>query len=162
MNAIAPGMYERKYMQIYIYIYSVEEIFNVTADGGYNFVGYVKTDLTDALVNDPVRSKEILGRIPAKRWGNPDDFKGPIVYLASRASDYVSGEIMAVDGGWLGKFNNILNNYELQDTHWLTCNSSSSRSLSKINWGSSPSSDVFTIIHDRERERERIWGLYTA
>lgn len=44
-----------------------------------------------------------MTRIPAKRWGNPDDFKGPVIYLASSASNYVNGEIMAVDGGWLGK-----------------------------------------------------------
>lgn len=65
--------------------------------------GYVKTDLNEALQNDPVRSKEILSRIPAGRWGAPDDFKGPVVYLASRASDYVHGELSVVDGGWLGK-----------------------------------------------------------
>ena len=76
---------------------------------GYMFffsvlIGYVNTELTQAIVQDPVRSKEILGRIPAGRWASPDDFRGPVVYLASRASDYVHGEIMAVDGGWLGKF----------------------------------------------------------
>ncbi|KAI9488986.1 2-deoxy-D-gluconate 3-dehydrogenase [Zychaea mexicana] len=65
--------------------------------------GYVNTDLTEALVKDPVRSKEILARIPAGRWASSDDFKGPVVYLASRASDYVHGEIMAVDGGWLAR-----------------------------------------------------------
>ncbi|KAI7854699.1 2-deoxy-D-gluconate 3-dehydrogenase [Circinella umbellata] len=65
--------------------------------------GYVNTELTQALVNDPVRSKEILGRIPAGRWASPDDFRGPVVYLASPASDYVHGEIMAVDGGWLAR-----------------------------------------------------------
>ncbi|KAI7881317.1 2-deoxy-D-gluconate 3-dehydrogenase, partial [Lichtheimia hyalospora FSU 10163] len=65
--------------------------------------GYIKTDLNEALQNDPVRSKEILTRIPAERWGAPDDFKGPVVYLASRASDYVHGELSVVDGGWLGR-----------------------------------------------------------
>lgn len=65
--------------------------------------GYIKTDLNEALQNDAARSKEILSRIPAGRWGEPDDFKGPVVYLASRASDYVHGELSVVDGGWLGK-----------------------------------------------------------
>lgn len=65
--------------------------------------GYIKTDLNEALQNDAARSKEILSRIPAGRWGEPDDFKGPVVYLASRASDYVHGELSVVDGGWLGR-----------------------------------------------------------
>jgi len=65
--------------------------------------GYVSTDNTEALRNDPERSKTILGRIPAGRWGVPEDFKGAIVYLASAASDYVQGEILTVDGGWMGR-----------------------------------------------------------
>jgi len=65
--------------------------------------GYIDTDNTEALRNDPVRSKSILGRIPAGRWGTPDDFKGPVVFLASAASDYMSGETMLVDGGWMGR-----------------------------------------------------------
>lgn len=65
--------------------------------------GYIATDNTEALRNDPVRSKGILERIPAGRWGSPDDFKGPVVFLASRASDYVHGEILTVDGGWMGR-----------------------------------------------------------
>lgn len=65
--------------------------------------GYISTDNTEALRNDPVRSKSILDRIPAGRWGNPGDFKGPVVFLASRASDYVHGEILIVDGGWMGR-----------------------------------------------------------
>ncbi len=65
--------------------------------------GYISTDNTEALRNDPVRAASILGRIPAGRWGNPDDFKGPVVFLASRASDYVHGEILTVDGGWMGR-----------------------------------------------------------
>ncbi len=65
--------------------------------------GYIATDNTEALRNDPVRSESILGRIPAGRWGNPDDFKGPIVFLASTASDYMSGTVMVVDGGWMGR-----------------------------------------------------------
>jgi len=65
--------------------------------------GYIATDNTEALRNDPDRSKSILERIPAGRWGNPDDFCGPVVFLASGASDYMHGEIMTVDGGWMGR-----------------------------------------------------------
>ena len=65
--------------------------------------GYIATDLTQALQNDPVRSKAILGRIPANRWGTPDDFKGAVVYLASAASNYVNGITLIVDGGWMGR-----------------------------------------------------------
>lgn len=61
--------------------------------------GYVHTDMNDALINDEQRAASILERIPAGRWGRPDDFKGPTVFLASRASRYVSGEILTVDGG---------------------------------------------------------------
>lgn len=65
--------------------------------------GYIATDVTDALQKDPVRNPAILSRIPAGRWGTPEDFKGPAVFLASKASDYVSGEILVVDGGWMGR-----------------------------------------------------------
>lgn len=65
--------------------------------------GYIATDNTTALRADPVRNPAILSRIPAGRWGVPDDFKGTAVYLASKASDYVSGEIVVVDGGWMGR-----------------------------------------------------------
>lgn len=65
--------------------------------------GYIATDNTEALRNDPERSKSILDRIPAKRWGDPDDFKGAVVYLASEAANYVHGEILTVDGGWMGR-----------------------------------------------------------
>ena len=65
--------------------------------------GYVATDNTQALQDDPVRSKAILERIPAGRWGRPEDFAGPVVFLASPASDYVTGEILVVDGGWMGR-----------------------------------------------------------
>lgn len=65
--------------------------------------GYIATDNTEALRNDPERSKSILGRIPAGRWGEPDDFKGAVVYLASNAANYVQGEILTVDGGWMGR-----------------------------------------------------------
>ena len=65
--------------------------------------GYVHTDVTEALQNDPDRYRAILERIPAGRWGNIDDFKGPAVFLASAASDFVNGEILVVDGGWMGR-----------------------------------------------------------
>jgi 2-deoxy-D-gluconate 3-dehydrogenase len=65
--------------------------------------GYIETDNTEALRNDPVRSKSILERIPMGRWGNPADFKGPVVFLASDASNYVTGTILTVDGGWMGR-----------------------------------------------------------
>jgi 2-deoxy-D-gluconate 3-dehydrogenase len=65
--------------------------------------GYIATDNTQALQDDPERSKAILGRIPAGRWGQPEDFAGPVVFLASSASDYMSGHTMVVDGGWMGR-----------------------------------------------------------
>ena len=65
--------------------------------------GYIKTDNTQALQDDPVRSKAILERIPAGRWGVPEDFAGPVVFLASAAADYMHGEVMVVDGGWMGR-----------------------------------------------------------
>lgn len=63
--------------------------------------GYMSTDNTEALREDPVRSKQILERIPAGRWGTGEDLAGAAVFLASSASDYVNGHILAVDGGWL-------------------------------------------------------------
>ncbi|SMP63670.1 2-deoxy-D-gluconate 3-dehydrogenase [Neorhodopirellula lusitana] len=65
--------------------------------------GYIATDNTEALRNDPVRTEQILARIPAGRWGEPDDFKGPIVFLASDAANYVHGTTLLVDGGWMGR-----------------------------------------------------------
>ena len=65
--------------------------------------GYIATDNTEALRNDPERSKSILSRIPANRWGEPEDFKGITVFLASSASDYMNGTIVTVDGGWMGR-----------------------------------------------------------
>lgn len=65
--------------------------------------GYMRTDNTAALQADPVRSKEILSRIPANRWGEPGDLEGAVVFLSSSASDYLSGHVMAVDGGWCGR-----------------------------------------------------------
>lgn len=63
--------------------------------------GYMATDNTEALRKDPERSESILSRIPTKRWGNPSDLEGPVVFLASEASDYVTGHILCVDGGWM-------------------------------------------------------------
>lgn len=65
--------------------------------------GYIATEMNTALLDDKDRAASILTRIPAGRWGNPEDFKGAIVYLASRASAYVSGEVLTVDGGWMGR-----------------------------------------------------------
>jgi 2-deoxy-D-gluconate 3-dehydrogenase len=65
--------------------------------------GYIATDNTQALREDPVRSEQILGRIPAGRWGTPEDFMGPVVFLASDASSYMNGTIVLVDGGWMGR-----------------------------------------------------------
>lgn len=65
--------------------------------------GYVRTDNTEALRNDPTRSRQILDRIPAGRWGEPGDLVGAVVFLAARASDYVNGQVLAVDGGWLSR-----------------------------------------------------------
>jgi 2-deoxy-D-gluconate 3-dehydrogenase len=65
--------------------------------------GYMKTDNTGALRADPVRSRQIFERIPAGRWGEPEDLGGAVVFLSSRASDYVHGHVLVVDGGWLGR-----------------------------------------------------------
>ncbi len=65
--------------------------------------GYIATDNTEALRNDKERSASILSRIPAGRWGKPEDFKGATVFLASQAADYVHGTILTVDGGWMGR-----------------------------------------------------------
>lgn len=65
--------------------------------------GYIATDNTQALQDDAARSKSILERIPANRWGKPEDFGGPAVFLASSAANYIHGEILTVDGGWMGR-----------------------------------------------------------
>jgi 2-deoxy-D-gluconate 3-dehydrogenase len=65
--------------------------------------GYFATDNTQALRDDPVRSAAILSRIPAARWGDASELAGAVVFLASSASDYVHGTVLAVDGGWLGR-----------------------------------------------------------
>ena len=65
--------------------------------------GYINTDITENLRNNPERFDSILSRIPAGRWGNPEDFGGPVVFLCSEASNYMHGSIMLVDGGWMGR-----------------------------------------------------------
>ena len=65
--------------------------------------GYMATVMNTAIMNDENRNEEILKRIPAGRWGTPDDMKGPVVFLASSASDYLNGAIITVDGGYLGR-----------------------------------------------------------
>lgn len=65
--------------------------------------GYIDTEMNTALINDPDRNPAILNRIPAGRWGTPDDLKGITIFLASDASDYVHGTVIPVDGGWLAR-----------------------------------------------------------
>ena len=65
--------------------------------------GYMETDNTTALRADAARNREITARIPAGRWGTPDDLGGAVVFLCSRASDYIHGHVLAVDGGWLAR-----------------------------------------------------------
>jgi 2-deoxy-D-gluconate 3-dehydrogenase len=65
--------------------------------------GYMATDNTNALRSDPARSRQILDRIPAGRWGEPREIAGAAVFLSSAASDYVHGHVLAVDGGWLAR-----------------------------------------------------------
>ncbi|KAF2272806.1 NAD(P)-binding protein [Westerdykella ornata] len=65
--------------------------------------GYIATEMNTALLQDERRAASILERIPAGRWGRPEDFKGVVVWLASAASAYVSGEVVTVDGGWMGR-----------------------------------------------------------
>ncbi|MED3978893.1 SDR family oxidoreductase [Priestia megaterium] len=65
--------------------------------------GYIATDMNEALINDETRSRQIIERIPAGRWGQADDFKGAVVFLASDASAYIHGHLLAIDGGWLGR-----------------------------------------------------------
>ena len=65
--------------------------------------GYMDTEMNTALLADPTRSRQIMDRIPAGRWGKPDDMVGAAIYLASSASDYVNGSIITVDGGWMGR-----------------------------------------------------------
>jgi 2-deoxy-D-gluconate 3-dehydrogenase len=65
--------------------------------------GYMETDNTEALRANPERSRQILERIPAGRWGRPEDLAGAVVFLASSASDYMHGHVLVVDGGWMGR-----------------------------------------------------------
>lgn len=65
--------------------------------------GYIETEMNSALLANPERLRSISERIPAGRWGVPEDFKGSVVYLASKASSYVSGHVLVVDGGWMGR-----------------------------------------------------------
>ncbi|KAI1354017.1 NAD(P)-binding protein [Xylaria sp. FL0043] len=65
--------------------------------------GYIATEMNTALLNDEARLRSITERIPAGRWGTPEEFKGSVVYLASKASAYVSGHTLVVDGGWMGR-----------------------------------------------------------
>ncbi|MBS4173150.1 SDR family oxidoreductase [Bacillus sp. FJAT-49736] len=65
--------------------------------------GYIATDMNEALIHDETRSRQILERIPAGRWGKPEDFMGTVIFLASEASNYIHGHLLAVDGGWLGR-----------------------------------------------------------
>jgi 2-deoxy-D-gluconate 3-dehydrogenase len=63
--------------------------------------GYMDTRMTQSLVDDPERNAQILARIPIGRWGRPEDLAGPVLFLTSSASEYVTGHVMPVDGGWL-------------------------------------------------------------
>jgi 2-deoxy-D-gluconate 3-dehydrogenase len=65
--------------------------------------GYFRTENTSALQSDETRNRQILERIPAQRWGEPEDLAGAAVFLASSASDYVNGEVLVVDGGWMAR-----------------------------------------------------------
>jgi len=65
--------------------------------------GYMATEMNTELLNDPVRLPQINARIPAGRWGTPEDLKGAVVYLASAASDYMHGQVLVVDGGWMSR-----------------------------------------------------------
>ena len=65
--------------------------------------GYIATDITKALQDDSVRNRQISERIPQGRWGTPEDFAGPAIFLASDASNYMNGSIVTVDGGWMGR-----------------------------------------------------------
>ena len=65
--------------------------------------GYMDTDNTEALRSDPIRSRTILERIPAGRWGKAEDVAGAVVFLASSSADYIHGAVLTVDGGWMGR-----------------------------------------------------------
>jgi 2-deoxy-D-gluconate 3-dehydrogenase len=65
--------------------------------------GYIQTRINQHIWKDPVRSEQVLARLPSGRWGQPDDLKGAVVFLSSAASDYVHGIVLPVDGGWLAR-----------------------------------------------------------
>ena len=65
--------------------------------------GYIATEMNTALINDEERNKSIMARIPKGRWGEPKDFEGMVVMLAGKGAGYVSGEVICVDGGWMGR-----------------------------------------------------------
>ena len=65
--------------------------------------GYVATEMNSALLQNEVRQRQILERIPMGRWGQPEDFQGAVVFLAGKACGYVTGELLTVDGGWMGR-----------------------------------------------------------
>ena len=65
--------------------------------------GYFKTDNTQRLQDDEIRNQSIINRIPAGRWGNPNDLSGAVIFLASSASDYLNGTVINVDGGWMAR-----------------------------------------------------------
>jgi 2-deoxy-D-gluconate 3-dehydrogenase len=65
--------------------------------------GYIETEMNSALLKDEGRLRSISERIPAGRWGTPDDFKGSVLFLAGKGSAYVSGHVLVVDGGWMGR-----------------------------------------------------------
>jgi 2-dehydro-3-deoxy-D-gluconate 5-dehydrogenase len=65
--------------------------------------GYIDTDMNEALIANETRARQIMERIPAGRWGRPEDFKGAVVFLTSEASRYISGEVLTIDGGWMGR-----------------------------------------------------------
>jgi 2-deoxy-D-gluconate 3-dehydrogenase len=65
--------------------------------------GYIGTDMNSALLKDEARLKSISERIPAGRWGTPDDFRAPVLFLSGRGGAYVSGHVLVVDGGWMGR-----------------------------------------------------------
>lgn len=65
--------------------------------------GYINTEMNAALIANPTRSRQIMERIPAQRWGKPEDFKSAVIFLASSGSDYVCGDAITVDGGWMAR-----------------------------------------------------------
>ncbi|KAK9234100.1 NAD-binding protein [Lipomyces kononenkoae] len=81
--------------------------------------GYVATEMNTALIANPMRSRQTMERIPMGRWGTPDDFKGVVVFLASAASDYMSGDCVTVDGGWMAR--QLCGNYRASGYVFCMC-----------------------------------------